>query len=270
MGAVAWAELGFNIAATVVVVLILMAFVAGWFLRTGTIAVIDTVWGAGFAAIAVTGLVLSWGVGDNLLRIVVTVLTVVWGVRLAIHIGTRNKGKGEDPRYEQLLARHSGSRFKVALLWVCLPQGVALVVISLPVQFAQYTTDVDAWWLVAVGVAVWLVGFVFEAVGDAQLRAFRADPKNHGRVLDTGLWRYTRHPNYFGDACVWWGLYLCACVSWPGVATIVSPVIMTWLLARGTGKPLTESQLADRPGYREYVERTSGFFPLPPGSRLAR
>ena len=115
------------------------------------------------------------------------------------------------------------------------------------------------------GAALWAVGFAFETVGDLQLTRFSSDPANRGRVLDTGLWRYTRHPNYFGDACVWWGLSVVAFSAWPGILTVLSPVLMTWLLARGTGKPLLEKDIGSRrPGYREYVERTSGFLPLPP------
>ena len=117
----------------------------------------------------------------------------------------------------------------------------------------------------ALGVVVWLVGFVFETVGDLQLTRFRSDPGSAGQVLDTGLWRYTRHPNYFGDACVWWGISLVAFSAWPGILTLASPVLMTWLLARGTGKPLLEKDMASRrPGYADYVRRTSGFVPLPP------
>jgi steroid 5-alpha reductase family enzyme len=112
---------------------------------------------------------------------------------------------------------------------------------------------------------VFAVGLFFEAVGDAQLAAFRADPANRGTVMDRGLWRYTRHPNYFGDACVWWGLWLLAADSWLGLATVVCPLLMNWLLLRRTGKPLLEARLATtRPGYAEYVRRTSGFFPRPP------
>jgi steroid 5-alpha reductase family enzyme len=115
------------------------------------------------------------------------------------------------------------------------------------------------------GVVVWLVGFVFETVGDLQLTRFRNDPSSAGQVLDTGLWHYTRHPNYFGDACVWWGISLVAFSAWPGLLTLASPVLMTWLLARGTGKPLLEKDMAARrPGYADYVRRTSGFVPLPP------
>jgi steroid 5-alpha reductase family enzyme len=138
--------------------------------------------------------------------------------------------------------------------------------VSLPVQFGQYGGGAPGW-LLAAGVAVWLTGFVFESVGDWQLRRFAANPDNRGKVLDTGLWRYTRHPNYFGDAMVWWGLYLLACGSWLGVATLPAPLLMTFVLARGTGKPLTEKHLSgSRPGYADYVRRTSGFVPLPPRS----
>lgn len=269
MGEVAWGSLAGGLGLTAGAIGLLMLAVLVHVHRTGTVTVIDTVWGAGFGVVAVVGGVQSWGLGDDdRLRLLVTVLTVVWGTRLALHIGMRNRGRGEDPRYEDLFARHRGGRVAVAALWVCLPQAVILWFVSLPVQVAQHTVDMSLQGpvvaVVVAGVVVWLLGFVFETVGDAQLASFRADPANRGRVLDTGLWRYTRHPNYFGDACVWWGLYLCACVSWPGLLTIASPVLMTALLARGTGKPLMESHLGGRPGYAEYVSRTSGFVPLPP------
>jgi steroid 5-alpha reductase family enzyme len=136
--------------------------------------------------------------------------------------------------------------------------------VSLPVQVAMFEQG-EANWATWAGVLLWLVGFTFETVGDLQLTRFRNDPAMKGQVLDTGLWRYTRHPNYFGDACVWWGLSLIAFSSWPGVLTILSPLLMTWLLAKGTGKPLLEKDMASRrPGYADYVRRTSGFVPLPP------
>ena len=117
---------------------------------------------------------------------------------------------------------------------------------------------------------VWLVGFVFESVGDAQLARFKANPENKGKVLDSGLWRYTRHPNYFGDFCVWWGIFLVAAGHPAALVTIVGPALMSYLLIGVTGKELTEKSMSTRPGYAEYVERTSGFFPLPPGSAPAR
>jgi steroid 5-alpha reductase family enzyme len=258
--------LGINLAVTLgaALVVVLIAFAIG--ASTGKHRVIDAFWGLGFAVVALTGLGLSAGHGDPGRRWLVTALTVIWGLRLAIHIGWRGRGQPEDPRYERMLDRAPGSRNAYALRSVYLLQGVSLWFISWPVQVGQYDPDglgVVAW----LGVALWAVGIFFEAVGDAQLTRFKADPGNRGRVLDSGLWRYTRHPNYFGDACVWWGLWLLASGSVVGLITVVCPLVMTYLLTRKTGKPLLESHLsATRPGYAEYVARTSGFVPLPPRS----
>ncbi len=248
-------------AAAVVVVLGATFLVA---LRLGRHAVVDVAWGLGFVAVAATSYLISTGEGDAARRNLVLALTAVWGVRLAVHIGRRSRGHGEDPRYDALLSRAPGSRTTYALRQIYLTQGVVMWFVSLPLQVAMFQPDglgVVVW----AGVAVWAVGLFFEAVGDLQLQRFREDPANRGKVLDTGLWRYTRHPNYFGDACVWWGLSLIAFDAWPGILTVLSPVVMTWLLANGTGKPLLEKGMAStRPGYTEYVRRTSGFVPLPP------
>jgi steroid 5-alpha reductase family enzyme len=253
-----------NLAATAVLVLVVMLAAFGVALGRGRHDGVDVVWGLGFALVAVATLVLSAGDGPAWRRWVVTVLTAAWGLRLAWHIGRRNRGKPEDRRYEKLLAAAPGDPRWYALRRIYLTQGVILWLVSLPVQVAQYGFG-GSRIVVFAGVALWLVGFVFESVGDAQLHRFTADPANRGEVLDTGLWRYTRHPNYFGDACVWWGLFLMACHHWIGLVAVVSPVVMTFLLARGTGKPLLERSIANRrPAYAAYVERTSGFFPLPP------
>ncbi len=247
--------------AAVVVVLGATFLVA---LQVGRHAVVDVAWGGGFVAVALTSYALSAGDGDPGRRLLVTGLTTVWGLRLATHIWLRSRGHGEDPRYEALLAKAKGSPKLFAFTRIYLTQGLMMWFISLPVQVAAFETSplgILAW----AGVALWVVGFVFETVGDRQLQQFRDDPSNKGEVLDTGLWRYTRHPNYFGDACVWWGLSLIAFSAWPGVLTILSPMVMTWLLANGTGKPLLEKGMSSRrPGYDDYVRRTSGFIPLPP------
>lgn len=235
-------------------------------LRVGRHAVVDVAWGLGFAAVAATAFVAAEGQGDGVISVLALGLTAVWGTRLAVHIALRSRGKGEDPRYQELMAKAEGSPHLHAFLRIYLVQGALVWFISLPVQvamFAQGEANLVTW----AGVLVWMVGFAFETVGDLQLTRFRNDPANEGQVLDTGLWRYTRHPNYFGDACVWWGLSLVAFSSWPGVLTVLSPLVMTWLLVRGTGKPLLEKGMADRrPGYTDYVRRTSGFFPRPPAS----
>ena len=227
-------------------------------------AVVDVAWGLGFAAIAVAAFLASEGAGDGIISGLALVLTVVWSVRLALHIGMRSRGHGEDPRYVELLAKAPGNPQLFALRRIYLTQGVVMWFVSLPVQVAMFTQG-EANLLTLLGLLLWVVGFAFETVGDLQLTRFRNDPSTKGQVLDTGLWRYTRHPNYFGDACVWWGLSLIAFSSWPGVLTILSPLLMTWLLAKGTGKPLLEKDMASRrPGYADYVRRTSGFVPLPP------
>jgi steroid 5-alpha reductase family enzyme len=243
-------------------VVVLVAFAIG--VANGKHRVVDTFWGLGFAAVALTTLVASAGHGSDARRWLIATLTVGWGLRLAVHIGWRGRGEPEDPRYAALLARARGSRTGYALRMVYLLQGLSLWFISLPVQVGQY--DPDPLNLTAyAGIVVFAVGLFFEVVGDAQLASFRKDPANRGTVMDRGLWRYTRHPNYFGDACVWWGLWLLAADSWVGLATVVCPLVMTWLLLRRTGKPLLEARLATtRPGYAEYVRRTSGFVPLPP------
>jgi len=163
-----------------------------------------------------------------------------------------------------MLERADGNPNVYALLHIYLPQGVIMWFVSLPVQIAMFVEG-GLGWVLWLGVVVWAVGFFFESVGDLQLTRFRNDPSNKGTVLDTGLWRYTRHPNYFGDAAVWTGLFLVAASAWPGVLTILSPAVMVWNLYGGTGKKLLEKDIGDRrPDYADYVRRTSGFFPWPP------
>lgn len=259
-----WAALPF----TVLAVLLVLGTTFVIAVRVGRHAVVDVAWGLGFVAVAATAYLL--GSGDEARRLVVLGLTAVWGLRLAGHIYLRSRGKGEDPRYDALLSRAPGNPNAYAFTRIYLTQGAVMWFVSLPVQVAMFqTAGLGA--VAAIGVAVWAVGLFFETVGDWQLTRFRNDPATEGQVLDTGLWRYTRHPNYFGDACVWWGLSLVAFSAWPGILTLLSPVVMTWLLANGTGKPLLEKGMASRrPGYDDYVARTSGFFPLPPRTHRTR
>ena len=244
----------------------LAVLLAGTFavaVRQNRHSVIDTVWGLGFVVVAAISWLLSAGQGDDGRRLLLLVLVAVWGARLAVHIGLRSRGGHEDPRYVDMLSSAPGSRNAYALRRVYLPQGVVLFFVSLTVQVGMFNTG-KLGWLAVLGVLLWILGFVFETVGDRQLAQFKADPVRRGTVLNTGLWRYTRHPNYFGDAAVWAGLFLVVADSWPGLLTILSPALMTWTLAGKTGKPLTEKAMSRRPGYREYIESTSGFLPLPP------
>ncbi|XAS65104.1 DUF1295 domain-containing protein [Micrococcaceae bacterium Sec5.8] len=244
----------------------LAVLLAGTFavaVRQSRHCVIDTVWGLGFVVAAGISWLLSAGEGDGGRRLLLLALVAVWGIRLAVHIGVRAHGGHEDPRYVDMLSAAPGSRNVFALRKVYLPQGVILFFVSLTVQVGMFSTG-PLGWLAWLGVVFWAVGFVFETVGDWQLSAFKADSSRRGTVLNTGLWRYTRHPNYFGDAAVWAGIFLVAADSWPGLLTVLSPALMIWLLAGKSGKPLTEKVMSARPGYREYVESTSGFVPLPP------
>lgn len=227
------------------------------------VGLVDVFWGLGFAATAWISAALNppftWRTG------LVVGLTTAWGFRLALHLLRRNWGREEDRRYAEMRNKW-GSRFKwVSLVSVFLLQGILLWFISIPLQvLAAAGTGAPFGMLDAFGISLWLVGFALEAIGDHQLTKFRADPANASRVLDRGLWRYTRHPNYFGDFCVWWGLYLIAAAG-GAVWTLASPLVMSWLLLRVSGVTLLESTIGDRrPDYAAYRSRTNAFFPGPP------
>lgn len=234
--------------------------------RQGRHSVMDAAWGPGFVAVAAVSWFLSAGSGDDTRRLLLLLLTAVWGLRLGFHIGWRARDGHEDPRYQRLLAAAPASRNTYALRRVYLPQGLVMFFVSLTLQVGMFAAG-PVGWLVVPGVLLWVTGFVFETVGDWQLSQFKKDRSRRGAVLDTGLWRYTRHPNYFGDAAAWTGLFLITADSWPGILTILSPALMVSTLAGKTGKPLTEKAMSGRPGYREYVEATSGFIPWPPRRR---
>jgi steroid 5-alpha reductase family enzyme len=247
------------ISAAALFVFMLVTWVAS--LRLRDVSIVDVAWGIGFVLVAFFCFALGDGAAERVA--LVTAMTVVWGVRLAFYIGRRKlRHPGEDARYTEIRDRY-GDRFPlVSLYWVFLLQGALVLLVSLPIHAAAGSFD-PLGPLDYAGVAVYAVGLFFEAVGDAQLGRFKADPSNRGKVMDRGLWRYTRHPNYFGELLIWWGLYLIA-LSGGGWWTIVSPLVMSVLLLRVSGKDRLERSLSERPGYREYVERTSGFVPLPP------
>ena len=227
-------------------------------------SIVDIAWGFGFVVVAWVAFAVGDGFdGRNLL---ITVLCSIWGLRLTAYLAARNLGKGEDYRY-RAMRRRWGSRFPViSLVTVFGLQGVLMWVVSLPVQVAQLSGTPDGFVaLDFVGAAIWLVGFGFESVGDWQLRQFKADPANAGKVMDRGLWKYTRHPNYFGDAVLWWGMFIVALARWENALVVFSPIVMTVLLTRVSGVPLLEASLKRRrEGYADYVARTSSFIPLPP------
>ena len=227
-------------------------------------SLVDIAWGPGFAGIACVAFAVSDGAFAR--RMLVVALALAWGLRLGAYLFWRNHGKGEDFRY-QAMRRHWGARFPlVSLFTVFGLQGVLMWLVSLPLQVAQVArTPESLGALDLAGAALWLVGMVFESVGDWQLARFKADPASAGRVMDRGLWRYTRHPNYFGDCLVWWGFFAIASGVPGGAYTLVSPIVMTILLRRVSGVTLLErSLLKRREGYADYVARTNAFVPGPP------
>jgi len=244
---------------------------AGWLVavRIRDVSFIDAIWGGGMAVLAVASWLQLEEPGDR--ASLIAAMAAAWGLRLFWHLYTRWRGHGEDVRYARMLgkAKEQGRFAQAALTKVFGPQAVLLYVTCLPAQLGVLSGNAPAAIgpLALAGAALWLLGMVFESVGDAQLKAFRTNPANKGKVLDTGLWRYTRHPNYFGDCCVWWGIWLAAASSGAlvALASLPGPLFLTFTLTKWSGKPLLEKGLAKtRPGYADYVARTSGFIPWPP------
>lgn len=246
-------------------VVLFMAACMALSVRMQKLTVVDTAWPLGFVLVAVVSVfVTNAGDGMPAPQLLLLVLVALWGLRLAAYLHHRNSGKDEDPRYAELADADGRSFAQVALKRVFLPQGIAMFLVATPVMVGMNNLGVVGWlgWL---GVLVWAVGLFFEAVGDWQLAQFKKDPDNQGKIMDQGLWRYTRHPNYFGDACVWTGIWLVAASSWAGVATVLSPIAMTIFLTKVTGAANNEKGMRkSKPGYDDYVRRTSGFIPLPP------
>ncbi len=228
------------------------------------VSIIDPWWSIAFLLITAHSVLAT---GSSTAKIVLLALVGVWAVRLWLHLLVRSHGKGEDPRYAAFRARYGPERYWwLSFFQVFLLQGCLAFVISAPLQISASAHTSDAIsstdWL---GFGLFAVGFGFEAIGDAQLLAFQRDPSMRGRVLDTGLWRYTRHPNYFGECLLGWGFWLCAIDQPFGAATIFAPLLMTFLLLKVSGVAMLDAHLSNsKPGYQDYIARTSAFFPRPP------
>ncbi len=259
--------LAINLAALMAIILLLWAYAV----CIRDVSFIDAFWALGMVFLAW----FSWLQIDGQSRRadVLLALTTIWGLRLGIHLYSRWRALGEDPRYARIISgameKRGWSWRKTALMLVFLTQAPLLFITCLPAQLGIWASEGGraimgpvAW----AGTILALIGIAFESIGDAQLKAFRNTPANKGKVLDSGLWRYTRHPNYFGDACTWWGIWLVAAETgiW-GWASVIGPIFLTFTLLKWSGAPLLERGLANsRPDYAAYIARTSGFFPLPP------
>ena len=244
--------------------MVLLVFAAaGWLLSLPlrNVSIVDIMWSLMFLLASITYAMAHVAPGPRAWLVIG--LVSLWSIRLAAFIGWRNFGKDEDFRYQKIRANNEpGFAVKSAYLVFGLQAGLAWV-ISLPLLAAINSTT-PLGWLDALGVMLWFIGLVFEAGGDWQLSRFKGDPVNRGKVLDTGLWRYTRHPNYFGDFCVWWGFFFIALSSgawW----SVVGPLVMSILLLKVSGVALLEKDIGDRrPDYNAYIQRTNAFFPGPP------
>lgn len=242
----------------VIIALLLLLWAVSVLLKD--VSIIDVFWGSGFIVIAWLTVAnvedISWQ------GLLLPGLVTIWGTRLTHHIGVRKLDEGEDKRYVQMREKRGNSFWWKSLYIVFLLQGALMWIVSLPLQtgIAHATGEFNI--LHVFGILLWGIGFFFEVIGDAQLVNFKSKPENHGKVLDRGLWRYTRHPNYFGDLTLWWGFYLMSIGSADHHWTIIGPIIMSVLLMYVSGVTMTEKSMkAEKPEYEEYVKKTNTFFP---------
>jgi len=222
-------------------------------------SIVDIFWGIGFCIVAVFSLLQS---GTSSVRAyLVTGLVLIWGIRLAWYIGNRNTGKGEDFRYVEMRRRWGKHQMLGAYINVFILQGVLMFIISLPAQMSIIHGKVPLNVLDIIGTIVWAVGFYFEAVGDAQMKRFKSDPKNKGQIMKRGLWSLTRHPNYFGEIVMWWGIFIIALNAPYWYASLIGSLLITFFLMKVSGVPMLEKKYKDNPEYQEYIRNTPELFP---------
>lgn len=229
----------------------------------GDVSFIDGFWAFGFVLVAcVTMRLFPFG---GIHQQALTILVVAWGLRLGLYLLLRWQREGADGRYLAMIGRAKGNKHLYTLTKVFALQGALMWIVSLPIQLGVYGATGSLGALAFVGMALAVIGIAFESIGDWQLSRFKKNADNRGRVLDTGLWRYTRHPNYFGDFCFWWGCFLLACEAPYGWMSFPAPLLMSFLLIKWSGAALLERRLLkSRPVYADYVGRTSSFLPWPP------
>ncbi len=247
---------------TLVVVFIYFVgfFILGTAIKNNSI--VDQAWGIGFVLIAFYSM-FRLGNFDQV-SLLTTLLVALWGLRLFYHIMKRNFGKPEDFRYANMRKDWGKSVVVRSFFQVYMLQGGLMMLIAFPVVLIHEQVDKSITLLTLIGAAIWLIGYFFEVVGDAQLRAFKQNPENKGKLMTIGLWAYTRHPNYFGEAVMWWGIFVIALSAGTSFISIVSPIVITFLLVFVSGVPLLEKAMVGRPGYEEYVKKTNKFIPWLP------
>lgn len=246
----------------------ILLFETFWFLfawARGRNDVADVAWGFGFVVVA--GVSLAMGDANAPRGLLVSALVLAWGARLALHIHARNAKRGEDPRYRQW--REAWGRWFLlrSFFQIYVLQGTLLVIVAIPIIFANTSAETSWTIMDGLGLSVWLFGFIFESVGDWQLLKFMRNPANKGKLMTTGLWRFTRHPNYFGEVTLWWGVWLIVCAIPNGWMTLVGPLTITFLILKVSGIPMLEQHYAGRADFEAYKRSTSIFLPLPPRER---
>ncbi len=242
-------------------VMVLMTLIWILSVRLKNASIVDPFWSVGFIVAGATYFYFTEGV--HIRKMIILTLLIIWGLRLAIYLGWRNIGKPEDYRYQQFRQDYGPERYWwFSFFQVFLLQGVLLWLVSAPILSAMYFGEETPLGLFDyLGIGLWLVGFIFEAGGDYQLTRFKSDPNNKGKLLTTGLWKYTRHPNYFGDACLWWG-FGCFSISVGSYIPLLGPLLMSLLIIKVSGVAMLERTLKHtKPGYEDYVRRTSSFIP---------
>jgi steroid 5-alpha reductase family enzyme len=225
------------------------------------VSIVDLFWGLGFVLVALLYFLKTDGFSSR--KIILIILVSIWGLRLSLYLAWRNIGKGEDFRYKQFRKNYGEKRYWwISFFQTFLLQGILMWLISAPLLGAQYYGQNKSFGIIDyAGISLWVIGFCFETIGDLQLARFKADPANKGRVMDKGLWRYTRHPNYFGDSAVWWG-YGFLCLASGSYLPVLGSLLMTALIIKVSGVALLEKSLKDqKPQYKEYIEKTSAFLP---------
>ena len=246
------------------VIMIMMTFLWLVSIIIKNVSIADLFWGFGFVVATVFYFINTDG--NNIRKVILLILVAIWGLRLSIYLIWRNYGKGEDFRYKEFRKKYGEKRYWwFSFFQTFLLQGVLMWLISAPLLGAQYEgADRSLGLLDFAGIILWIIGFTFEAGGDFQLARFKSDPSNKGKVLNTGFWKYTRHPNYFGDSAVWWG-YGLICISAGSYLPVLGSILMTALIIKVSGVALLEKSLKDqKPQYKEYIEKTSTFIPWLP------
>jgi len=245
-----------------VLAIVLVGYMSVWFgisLVRKRNDVADEAWGLGFVVLAWWSLVIGAGLSGR--GLLVGILVSIWGLRLAWHIHRRHQGKPEDSRYQQWRKDWGKWFYLRSYAQVFLFQGLLIFLVALPVMMINVAQGPQLGWFDVIGIIVWLVGFTFEAVGDAQLARFKTDPTNKGKLIQSGLWGYTRHPNYFGEVTMWWGIWLMALSAPNGMLSIIGPLTITWLILKVSGVSLLEKKMMNNPDFAEYERRTSMFIP---------